>query len=106
MANRLGTSPIILRDLAWVHAAAGNGTKAHAILNSLMRKVPSEYMSPYSIGVIYGALGEKDETFRYVNRAFAERDCQITYLALDAEVDPLRSDPRFQALLERLHIPL
>jgi tetratricopeptide (TPR) repeat protein len=105
LANTLGTTPLILRDLAWVYAAVGNKSKANAILDGLMRKVQSEYMSPYSIGVVHAALGKKDEAFRYLNRAFTERDSHITYLALDPEVDPLRSDLRFQGLIERLHIP-
>ncbi|MFL6354455.1 MAG: hypothetical protein ACJ74Z_21750 [Bryobacteraceae bacterium] len=40
-----------------------------------------------------------------MERAFAERECHITYLALDPELDPLRSDARFRTLLEKLHIP-
>jgi tetratricopeptide (TPR) repeat protein len=105
LANTLGTTPLLLRDLAWAYAAVGNKPKAKAILDSLMGKAQPEYMSPYSIGVVHAALGEKDEAFRWLERAFAERDCQITYLALDPELDSLRSDPRFQGLVERLHIP-
>ena len=105
LANTLGATPLILRDLAWAYAAVGNKTKADAILASLTRKSQSQYMSYYSIGVVHAALGEKDEAFRNLERAFAERDGQITYLALDPELDPLRSDPRFRGLLERLHIP-
>lgn len=105
LANTLGKTPLSLRDLAWVYAAVGNKAKANALLDGLMPKGQSDYISLYSIGVIRAALGEADEAFRYLNRAFAERDCQITYLALDPELDPLRSDIRFQRLLEQLHIP-
>jgi TolB-like protein/Tfp pilus assembly protein PilF len=105
LANTLGTTPLILRNLAWAYAAVGNKAKATAILASLTRQSQSQYMSSYSIRVVHAALGEKDEAFQYLERAFAERDGQITYLALDPELDPLRSDPRFQALIERLHIP-
>lgn len=97
-ANTLGTTPLILRDLAWAYAAVGNKEKANAILAGLMRKTQSEYMSPYSIGVVDAALGEKDKAFEYLERAFAERDCHIAYLALDPELDPLRSDVRFRVL--------
>lgn len=104
-ANTLGTTPLILRNLAWAYAAIGDKAKANAILASLTRKSPSQYMSSYSIGVVQAALGEKDEAFRNLERAFAERDGQITYLAFDPELDPLRSDPRFGRLLKRLHMP-
>jgi hypothetical protein len=57
------------------------------------------------IATIYGAFGEKDEAFKWPERAYDERDSHITYLALDPEVDPLRSDPRFLVLINRLKIP-
>lgn len=104
-ADTLGTTPLIRRDLAWAYATIGKKEKANQILEGLMQKSQSGYMSSYSVGVIKAALGEKDAAFRYLNRAFAERDAQITYLALDPEIDSLRSDSRFRDLMERLHIP-
>jgi hypothetical protein len=55
--------------------------------------------------VIYGQLGEKDRAFQNLDRAYREHDSHITYLALDPELDSLRSDPRFPPLLRRLRIP-
>jgi len=79
--------------------------KANAILADLLRNAQSEYISPYSIGVVQAALGEIDKAFQNLERALTERDSQITYLSLDPELDALRSDSRFQSLLKRLHIP-
>jgi tetratricopeptide (TPR) repeat protein len=105
LATRLGTTPLILRDLGWAHAAAGNTAKAREIIEALKRTTQSGYVSPYSIATVHAALGEKDHAFRWLDRAYDERDCQITYLALDPQIDPLRSDPRFSRLLARLHLP-
>ncbi len=105
LATTLGKTPLILRDLAWSYAAIGEKDKANAILEDLLRNAQSEYISPYSIGVVQAALGETDKAFQNLERALTERDSQITYLSLDPELDALRSDPRFQSLLERLHIP-
>jgi len=105
LATTLGKTPLILRDLAWAYAAIGEKDKANAILADLLRNAQSEYISPYSIGVVQAALGEIDKAFQNLERALTERDSQITYLSLDPELDALRSDPRFQSLLERLHLP-
>jgi tetratricopeptide (TPR) repeat protein len=105
MADTLGTTPLIHRDLAWAYASTGNSAKARAILDRLIEKTQFEYLSPYSMAVVHAALGEKDEAFRWLDRAFAERDCHVAYMVVDPEADPLRSDPRFRRLLERLKIP-
>src|SRR3954454_18381492 len=97
--------PLVLRDLGWVYAAMGNTAKAKKILEVLSRKAQDAYVPPYSITVVYAALGDKDEAFRWLKRAYEERDSQITNLALDPKLDPLRPDPRFPPLLKLLHIP-
>jgi hypothetical protein len=91
--------------LGWAYAALGNKAKARRIIESLKRAPEPSYFSPYSIAVIHAALGEKDTAFQWLERAYAERDSQFNYLALDPELDPIRSDRRFPLLLERLHIP-
>jgi TolB-like protein/DNA-binding winged helix-turn-helix (wHTH) protein/Tfp pilus assembly protein PilF len=105
LANRLGTTPLLACDLGYSYAAAGQTTKANAILHALMRKSQSAYVPPYLIAVLHGALGAKNEAFKWLEKAYHERDSHITYLSLDPEMDPLRSDPRFPPLLQRLHIP-
>jgi hypothetical protein len=105
LANRLGTTPLVLRDLGWAYAAAGHAAKAREILHALKHTAQSSYVSAYSIAAVHAALGESDQAFRWLERAYDERDCQITYLELDPQLDPLRSDPRFPPLLARLHLP-
>jgi tetratricopeptide (TPR) repeat protein len=104
-ANALGTTPLLMRDLGYTYAAAGKKMEARAILESLMRKAQSSYVPPYLIAVVHAALGEKDTAFQWLERAYRERDPHITSLALDHEVDSLRSDPRFAALIQRLKLP-
>jgi TolB-like protein/DNA-binding winged helix-turn-helix (wHTH) protein/Tfp pilus assembly protein PilF len=104
-ANALGTTPLLFSDLGYAYASAGRTAEARAIVNALQQKTQSAYTPPYLIAKIYGALGEKDEAFKWLERAYNERDAHITYLALDPELDTLRSDPRFAILLERLKIP-
>jgi TolB-like protein/DNA-binding winged helix-turn-helix (wHTH) protein/Tfp pilus assembly protein PilF len=104
-ANRLGTTPLMAADLGFAYAAVGRNAEAKTILLGLERKAQSDYVPPYLIATIHGALRERDEAFKWLERAYDERDSHITYLALDPEMDPLRSDPRFPPLMRRLRIP-
>jgi tetratricopeptide (TPR) repeat protein len=104
-ANALGTTPLVICDLGYAYAAAGKNKEARGFLSVLQQRAQSAYVPPYLIAAIYGALGDKDEAFKYLERAYAERDAHITYLALDPEMDSLRPDPRFSALIARLKIP-
>ena len=103
-ANELGTTPLIVCDLGCAYAASGKKIEAHAILNSLKEKSQFSYVSPYLIASIYSALGEKDEAFHWLEEAYDRRD-GISYLLADPMMDPLRSDPRFGLLIQRLQIP-
>lgn len=53
----------------------------------------------------YFAMGEKDEAFRWLTRAFDERNPNVITLRTDPLFDDLRSDPRYLALLARLKLP-
>jgi tetratricopeptide (TPR) repeat protein len=51
---------------------------------------------------IYARLGEKDEAFALLNRAYNQRNMWLTNLKVDPRFDDLRSDDRFQSLLRRI----
>jgi serine/threonine protein kinase len=86
------------------HAAGWNGalTKGIAALQS-QRK--TGYSSAYTIGVLYAALGDKDQAFKWLNTAYQERDSPIAGLKTDFLLDPLHSDPRFAELVRRVGLP-
>jgi tetratricopeptide (TPR) repeat protein len=105
LANTLGPTPLLISELGYAYASSGKTAKAKTLLRLLMDKARWAYVSPYLIAEIYAGLGEKDEAFRWLERAYRERDAQIGYLALDPEMDPLRSDPRFPPLIQRLKLP-
>jgi tetratricopeptide (TPR) repeat protein len=104
-ANALGATPLVTCDLGYAYASAGRSREARAIVRALQQRARAGYVSPYALAAIYTALGEKDAAFKWLRRAYDERDSHITYLALDPEMDPLRSDPRFAELMRRLCIP-
>ncbi len=58
--------------------------------------------SPAFVAASYARLGEKEKAFEWLEKAYAERDSYLTYLKINGDFDPLRSDPRFQDLLRRI----
>ena len=60
------------------------------------------YVSPYGLAQIYASLGRKDDAFKWLQAAYADRAVWMGYLAVDPTFDRYRSDQRFQELLRRI----
>ena len=61
-----------------------------------------EPVSPFFIALVYTAMGDKDDAFLWLDKAVTERSGSVRYLKIEPRLDPLRSDPRFDALLQRV----
>ena len=72
------------------------------VLEELLRASKTKYVSPMERAMIYMALGEKDQAFRYIQQAADDRCWSITLITVDPAFDSLRSDPRYHQLERRL----
>jgi len=89
--------------LAITHARMGNTAEAREILNEFLKRSERQYVSPDEIALIYASLGDKDQAFAWLDRAYEARSAfLITGILGSPNYDPLRSDPRFDALLRRI----
>ena len=61
-----------------------------------------QYVSPYGLAQIHAALGDREQTFKWLQSAYDGRAVWMTYLAVDPVFDNYRSDPRFQDLLRAM----
>ena len=59
----------------------------------------------YQYADIHAQRGEKDEAFASLDRAWEFRDPGLAYMKSDRWLDPIRSDPRFAALLAKMDFP-
>jgi eukaryotic-like serine/threonine-protein kinase len=101
-------SMLMKAELAYALAMSANGNEkaeARLLLEELMTTAGKRYISPYSIAVIYAGLGEKDQAFEWLEKAYGERADFLVYLKADPRFDPLRSDPRLVSLQQRMNIP-
>ena len=85
---------------AVVYANLGMISKAREILDRAERKRATQLVSPGWMAVVYAALGESDQAFRWLDLAVDFRDSFVFCLDYPA-FDPIRSDPRFDELCER-----
>jgi eukaryotic-like serine/threonine-protein kinase len=63
------------------------------------------YQSAYDIAKLYAELGDKDQAFMWLNTAFQEHDWWLIGLKTDFALDPIRSDPRFAELVQKVGLP-
>ena len=97
-----GNSTQMIAALGYAHAAAGRRDTAQGIIAELERRSKESYVDHYFIATIFAALGEKDEAFALLEKACAERSYWMRWLNIDFQLDNLRSDSRFDALVERV----
>jgi len=60
------------------------------------------YVSPYLFAIIYDGLGDKDQTFAWLDKAYHDRAFFLIWLKVEPRFDSLRDDARFQDLLRRI----
>jgi TolB-like protein/DNA-binding winged helix-turn-helix (wHTH) protein/Tfp pilus assembly protein PilF len=90
-------------DLAFACAVGGKRDEARRILTTLKQQHEKGLVPSGSIAILYGALGELNEAFAWLEKAYQERDPELTYINVPGRrFEPLRRDPRFKKLLVRM----
>ncbi len=87
--------------LAITYARMGRQVEARNILAQLLQAREKRYVSAPVIAAVYVAFGQKEEAFRWLERAFAEHSAILQWIAFLPEFRPLHSDARFPHLLRR-----
>ena len=96
----------IWSGLGHAYALSGNKSEARKVLNHLDGLSTQNYVSSYSRAIIYAGLGEKDQVFAWLERAYQERSYFLAvYLPTDSRLDGLHTDPRFIDLKRRVGLP-
>jgi len=91
--------------LGYMYARAGRTTDARKILNELLVVEQRTYVPPTSIAILYLGLDRREDAIQWLDRGYASRDGDMVLLKVWPILDPLRGEPRFQALLGRMRFP-
>jgi serine/threonine-protein kinase len=101
-ARSLDDSPSITAMIGRVYALSGRKGDARKVLDELKEQSKQRWVSPVQISYIYLGLGENDEAFAWLEKAYESRDEWLVGLRNDPGLDSIRSDPRFQNLMQRM----
>ena len=102
-ALELGDDPRVLASLGHAEASIGRQNEARATLKQLTEVSKTRYVSGYGFVVIHLALGEKDRALEWLEKEARERSgFEINFIKVDPYLDPLRGDPRFEALVSKI----
>jgi serine/threonine-protein kinase len=100
--GRIGEHPGLVALLAQAHALAGRKDAAREVYGRLEQRAKRAPIFPDYRALVHAALGEADEAFEWLEKALEERCWVLVFLRVDPAYQNLRSDPRFDALTERI----
>jgi hypothetical protein len=88
--------------LAAAYAISGDKATARRVFDEyLSRPNPAEY----DVALVYAVLGERARALDQLEHAYTQHDAALVNLSNDPRLDPLRSEPRFQALVRKMKFP-
>jgi serine/threonine protein kinase/tetratricopeptide (TPR) repeat protein len=96
--------PYALAELARVTALGGDRAEAARIASSLGERAVKERIPGDAIAYIYVTLGDNDRALEFLGRAEQERWTGLLWAAVAPEFDPIRGDPRFSQLMQKLQL--
>jgi tetratricopeptide (TPR) repeat protein len=97
-----GDGPWYWLALAYVYGRSGQQAQARRALEKLEQLNRREPIDPAVLAWAYTAIGNKDQAFACLEKAYSQRSNLLVTLKVEPGYDPLRSDPRFQDLLRRV----
>lgn len=98
-------APIDVATTVSILALAGETTRARSLERSLQAQVKQHYVCPYEVATGQTALKEKDEAFKWLEKSYEAHSICVIWLNSEPRFDPLRSDPRFAALVREVGLP-
>lgn len=90
--------------LGRAYAQAGERQNAMKVLAQLQDESKRTYIPPYFFASLYVALGDKQQGFAWLEKAYGERDLYLAWIKFDPAMDLVRDDPRFQDLRARMRL--
>jgi serine/threonine protein kinase/Tfp pilus assembly protein PilF len=101
---KLSPDSYCLGQLAYAYARAGERQQAAEVLAKIS-SAPGKDATPVAIAIAHLGLGETDAALDWLEKGVASHASASIMIGVDPALDPLRSNPGFKALLERMHLP-
>jgi hypothetical protein len=96
---------VLLAARGYTLGAMGRADEARAVRDEMERLSGRRFVTAYGMALVHAGLGEKEQAFSWLDKAFAERSHWLVRLRLDPRWKTLHGDPRFAAIVERMNYP-
>jgi len=104
-AESMETQPFITAYLGYAYARQGQKDKATEILSELNQLAGRRFVTPFCQALVYLGLRDDDKAMDWLEKAYQEHSWWLVWLKVEPMFDPLRSNPRFQALYKKMNFP-
>ena len=102
-ARTLDDDPQIVALLGRAYADTGQKDQALELVRELEARARQQFVRGYLIALVYIGLGDKTKAIDYLEREYLNHDnIDTAWIRADPMLDPLRGDPRFEALAEKI----
>jgi serine/threonine-protein kinase len=101
-ARRLDDNLEIVAALGYAHGLAGQTREAEQVVDELQQLARTRYVSPMLGALVAIGMGEYDEAFGWLEKAYEDGAQMLSELKVEPAFDPIRADPRFADLLGRV----
>jgi serine/threonine-protein kinase len=98
------TEPVT--QLGYALAKSGRTKEALATLAGLKASSVNSFVPAYNLAMIYNGLGRREEALDYLERSFASREVQMSFIKVDTRWDELRNEPRFSRIIEKMALQM
>jgi len=105
-AVELSPDPIVRATLAQSLVLSGQRAEATKLIDELKSESTRRYIPNYFLATTYLALGDRDTALTMLEKDLDEHCIYLQWIALDPELDGLRNDPRFAALVQKVGVGL
>lgn len=100
--DQAGQDPISEAGYAWTLGLTGRADEAREIIADFEKRRREGYFAAYFIAWAYLGLGDFEQIFAWLDQSYEDREGLLLQLKAESIWDPIRSDPRFEALLNRI----
>jgi serine/threonine-protein kinase len=99
----LGAPPFLTAFLGYAYGMSGDRDKALATLKELERVSPGGRVAPFNQALVHLGLGDRERALQHLDKAYDASSEFLVWLEVDRIYDPIRTEPRFVALMKKLN---
>jgi TolB-like protein len=104
--KKIGDAPYALGRLGNAYARMGRTAEARAMIPRLEGQLDKTGVGRYDIAMIYAALKDRDNAFKWLEKAYQAHEYLVLFMKIDPALAPLHFDPRFKDLVHRVGFPV